>query len=90
MASAGDASTRRLLADPDPTADVGVEVGPVIRHGNPAETIVSDATDEVVDLIVLGTKRRAEASRSFIGSVTHRVLGLTMLPALVVQTAVEP
>ncbi len=68
--------------------EAGVDVVTEIRHGRPAETIDRYATDEDVDLIVLGTKRRPEEYRALLGSVTDRVLRLTTRPATVVKTEV--
>lgn len=68
--------------------EAGVDVVMEIRHGRPAETIARYATEEGVDLIVLGTKRRPEEYRALLGSVTDRVLRLTTRPATVVKTEV--
>ncbi|MFC6989006.1 universal stress protein [Haloplanus sp. GCM10025708] len=70
-------------------SDTGVEVVETMRHGRPAETIVTYAEEEDVDLIVLGTKRRPEAYRALLGSVTDRVLRLTTRPSTVVKTDVS-
>ncbi|MFB6122302.1 MAG: universal stress protein [Haloferacaceae archaeon] len=69
--------------------DAGVEVVEAMQHGQPAETIVSYADDNDVDLLVLGTKRRPEEYRALLGSVTDRVLRLTTRPATVVKTEVS-
>lgn len=69
--------------------ETGVDVVTEIRHGRPAETIAGYATEEDVDLVVLGTKRRPEEYRTLLGSVTDRVLRLTTRPATVVKTAVS-
>jgi nucleotide-binding universal stress UspA family protein len=69
--------------------EAGIDVVTVIRHGQPAETIVKHAADEDVDLLVLGTKHRPEAYRTLLGSVTDRVLRLTTRPATVVKTPVS-
>jgi nucleotide-binding universal stress UspA family protein len=70
-------------------ADAGVEVIDLMRHGQPAETIVDYADETDVDLLVLGTKRRPEEYRTLLGSVTNRVLRLTTRPATVVKTEVS-
>lgn len=70
-------------------ADAGVETVEVMRQGEPADTIVDYADDEDIDMLVLGTKRRPEAYRTLLGSVTDRVLRLTSRPAAVVKTEVE-
>lgn len=68
--------------------EVGVETVEAIRHGRPAETIVTYANDNDVSLVMLGTKRRPDEYRSLLGSVTDRVLRLTARPATVVKTSV--
>jgi nucleotide-binding universal stress UspA family protein len=77
----GEISTR--------AATRGVEVIEVIRHGRPHEEIVDYASDEGVDLIVLGTRRHPEEYRSLLGSVTDRVVRLADEPVTVVKTPVE-
>ena len=69
-------------------ADAGVDVETAMRHGRPAETIVTYADEADTDLLVLGTKRRPDEYRSLLGSVTDRVLRLTARPATVVKTEV--
>ena len=70
-------------------ADAGVETVEVMRQGEPADTIVDYADDEDIDMLVLGTKRRPDAYRTLLGSVTDRVLRLTSRPAAVIKTEVE-
>lgn len=70
-------------------AELDVEMEGVLRHGRPAETIVSYADEYDADMLVLGTKRRPDEYRSLLGSVTDRVLRLTTRPASVVKTEVS-
>lgn len=70
-------------------AEAGVETVEVIRQGDPSTTIVEYADDEEMDMLVLGTKRRADEYRALLGSVTDRVLRLTSQPAAVVKTEVS-
>jgi len=70
-------------------SDAGVDTVEALRHGHPAETIVSYADDNDADLLVLGTKRRPDEYRALLGSVTDRVLRLTTRPATVVKTEVS-
>jgi len=73
----------------DDAAAAGVDVETVLRHGQPAETIVDYAADEDADLLVLGTRHRPADYRALLGSVTDRVLRLTARPAIVVKTEAE-
>lgn len=70
-------------------SDAGVDIETTMQHGRPAETIVSCADENDVDLLVLGTKRRPDEYRALLGSVTDRVLRLTTRPATVVKTEVS-
>ena len=70
-------------------ADAGVDVETAMRHGRPAETIVTYADEADTDLLVLGTKRRPDEYRALLGSVTDRVLRLVTRPATVVKTEVS-
>jgi len=70
-------------------AEHGVEVVEALRHGQPAEQIVTYADESDVDLLVLGTKRRPAEYRALLGSVTDRVLRLTTRPATVIKTDVS-
>ena len=73
----------------DDAAAAGVEFVGATKIGQPAETVVDYADDNDVDLVVLGTKRRADEYRSLLGSVTDRVLRLTARPVTVVKTELE-
>jgi nucleotide-binding universal stress UspA family protein len=70
-------------------AAAGVEFVGAMETGQPAETVADYAEDNDVDLVVLGTKHRAEEYRSLLGSVTDRVLRLTARPVTVVKTEIE-
>lgn len=71
-------------------SEIAVDVETAMRHGRPAETIVAYADDHDAGLLILGTKRRPDEYRAFLGSVTDRVLRLTPRPATVVKTEVTP
>ena len=47
-----------------------------------AEEIVALATDELADLLVIGTDGRGGASRALLGSVADRVVRLAPCPVL--------
>ena len=82
----GEETLSRVESD---TTAAGVEFVDAMETGQPAETIVDYAEDNDVDLVVLGTKRRAEEYRSLLGSMTDRVLRLTARPVTVVKTEVD-
>jgi nucleotide-binding universal stress UspA family protein len=82
----GEETLSRVESD---TTAAGVEFVDAMETGQPAETIVDYAEEHDVDLVVLGTKRRAEEYRSLLGSVTDRVLRLTARPVTVVKTEVD-
>ena len=42
-------------------------------EGNPADQILAVAADEVVDMIVLGSRGLSDAKALFLGSVSHKV-----------------
>lgn len=67
-----------------------VDAVDTLVYGTPAEAITDYADEQDVDLIVLGTKRRPAEYRALLGSITDRVLRLTMRPATVVKTEAEP
>ena len=78
-----------LAAVQDAAAESGVEVVTAMRHGDPAESIVTYADEVDANMLILGTKRRPKEYRTLLGSVTDRVLRLTTRPAAVVKTEVE-
>ena len=55
-----------------------------VRRGSPHETISSYATQQAVDVIVMGTTGRSGLDRLLLGSTTERVLRTTARPLLVV------
>jgi len=69
-------------------AAVGVNVVEALEHGDPAETVVAYASEQSANVIVLGTRRRPDAYRALLGSVTDRVVRLAATPTLVVKTDV--
>lgn len=63
----------------------GVRAHAVLRYGTPAETIVEEAREREVNLIVLGSSVRAGLGRAFLGSVADEVVRLAPCPVLLVQ-----
>ena len=68
-----------------PATAAGLKVRPVLRTGVPHEEIVALATDELADLLVIGTHGRGGMSRALIGSVADRVVRLAPCPVLTVR-----
>lgn len=60
------------------------EVETKLRKGNPADEILQEA-EEGYDLIILGSRGLGVFSRSFLGSVSNKVLNHTDLNVLVVK-----
>lgn len=56
----------------------------VIEHGSPYEAILSYATENDIELIVMGTHGRRGLSRVLLGSVTERVIRLSTDPVVAV------
>ena len=54
------------------------------RAGQPARTIVSFAKEHEADLIVIGARGLGSVETFLLGSVSHKVTGLSKLPVLVV------
>ena len=69
----------------DRAREVGLEevTGTVLR-GDPEQVIVDYASNNDVDLVVMGTHGRTGLDRVLLGSVTERVLRLSPVPVLTV------
>lgn len=55
-----------------------------IRAGQPSRTIVAFANEHEADLIVIGARGLGSVETFLLGSVSHKVTGLSKLPVLVV------
>ncbi|WP_299904809.1 universal stress protein [uncultured Paracoccus sp.] len=65
--------------------DAGVaKVSAFIKAGQPARTIISVATEKGADLIVVGSRGLGSTEGYLLGSVSHKVTGLSDCPVLVV------
>ena len=62
-----------------------VDVVPVVRQGEPYETIVEYLEEADVDLIVMGTHGRRGLQRHILGSVTERMMRTVDVPVLTVR-----
>lgn len=65
--------------------ELGVDASTVDRDGAPAEEIVSYADEAGADLIVIGTRRRGELRRLFLGSTASRVIQLAGCDVLIAE-----
>lgn len=65
--------------------DAGVkQVSAFIKAGQPARTIVAMAREKGCDLIVLGSRGLGATESYLLGSVSHKVTGISDCPVLVV------
>jgi len=64
---------RRQLEQIRPVND-GIQIHHVLLEGSPAEEIIRYATDQAVDLIVMGTHGRSGLERLLMGSVAGQVV----------------
>ncbi|APE44594.1 universal stress protein UspA [Sulfitobacter alexandrii] len=55
-----------------------------VRSGHPARAIVEFAKNHDADLIVVGARGAGSMDGFFLGSVSHKVTGLSSIPVLVV------
>lgn len=69
----------------DAAADRGVDVVTAVRRGLPDEEILGYATENDVDLVVMGTHGRSGVQRYLLGSTTERVLRQSPVPVLAVR-----
>ncbi|MFC7166461.1 universal stress protein [Halospeciosus flavus] len=67
----------------------GLDATSDVRHGDPAETILTYADEQDVDAIVMGTHGRSGVSRYLLGSVTERVVRQATIPVVVVRIGEE-
>ncbi|WP_462272161.1 universal stress protein [Methanohalophilus sp.] len=75
-------SATEYVVDAGKKADVEVE--PLIIEGNPADGIVKFATENGIDLIVMGTLGRTGISHLLLGSVAENVVRHSKTQVLVV------
>lgn len=63
----------------------GVKIETMIKRGHAAETIVTIAKEENVDMIVIGSHGRRGFDRIQLGSVADRVSKLAWCPVLIIK-----
>lgn len=86
-ADRGAAELRRFVAEHTPPA---AHPDPVVRTGDPAREILSEAVRWGADLVVLGTHGRSGAPRWLLGSVAEAVVRAATTHLLVVPEAAAP
>lgn len=72
-------AARKIVTDAGLT-----EVRAFVRSGQPSRAIVEFAKKHDADLIVLGSRGAGSMDGYFLGSVSHKVTGLSDIPVLVV------
>ena len=65
--------------------DGEVKISPVIREGSPAKSILDVASEEDVDLIVIGSSGNSGFDRFILGSVSEKVVHTAKCPVLIVH-----
>jgi nucleotide-binding universal stress UspA family protein len=64
-----------------------VRVRSLVMFGDPYEAIAKSASEEGVDLLIMGTHGRRGVARFFLGSVASRVISTAPCPVLTVRAA---
>ena len=59
-----------------------------VAAGHVAKAIVETAEANGIDLIVMGSRGLSDVQGMMLGSVTHKVMQMAVLPVLVVRTAI--
>jgi nucleotide-binding universal stress UspA family protein len=70
--------------------DLGVSISYIVRQGDPASWIISEAEQEPGTLIAMSTHGRSGVARWLLGSVTDKVLHATTTPLLIVRSSEPP
>jgi nucleotide-binding universal stress UspA family protein len=68
----------------------GIPTKVIARQGKPAEMIVKVALEEKCDLILMTTRGGSKVKRWAIGGVTERVLRMSPIPVLPIQSRTRP
>jgi nucleotide-binding universal stress UspA family protein len=67
--------------------DKGVQVNEKVVQGKPSAEIIRVATEETIDMIVLGTHGKGVLDKALFGSTTERVVRRAPCPVLTCRTA---
>ena len=63
----------------------GIKISSVIKEGTPAKAILDVASEEDIDLIVIGSSGKSGFDRFILGSVSDKVVNAAKCPVLVVH-----
>ena len=77
-------ATERATALRDEAIQRGIETTAVAREGIPANEIVTYATDEEIDAIVIGTAGRGGVARAVMGGVADKVVRTASVPVITI------
>lgn len=83
------ASEQALQGVETVAADADVDLVTEVLEGTPAEAILAYATENDVDLVVMGTHGHSAFERRLLGSVTQKVAGGADVPVMTVSDATE-
>jgi nucleotide-binding universal stress UspA family protein len=78
-----------LQASRERVQRVGLQAESLLVQGTPTQTIVDTASEQGVDLIIMGTHGRTGLAHVFLGSVAEHVVRQGPCPVLVVRRAPE-
>ena len=76
-----------LQASRERVQRVGLQAESLLVQGTPTQTIVDTASEQGVDLIIMGTHGRTGLAHVFLGSVAEHVVRQGPCPVLVVRRA---
>ena len=62
-----------------------VKITPIIKEGSPAKSILDVASEQGVDLIVIGSSGKSGFDRFILGSVSEKVVHAAKCPVLIVH-----
>ena len=81
-----EANGKAILTKGEETAKAqGIPVETRLRQGVPAEELLRAASDEKVDLMVLGSRGLSQVKAFFLGSVSDKVSHHAKCPTLIVR-----
>ena len=63
----------------------GIKISSLIKEGSPAKAILDVASEEDIDLIVIGSSGKSGFDRFILGSVSDKVVNAAKCPVLVVH-----
>lgn len=67
-------------------AALGVTAASTVWYGEPAEAILEAARSQRADVVVLGSRKRLDLGRLFLGSVSSSVAGQASCPVVIVPS----